>query len=79
VKQKEFAIIAYRIRVNQIQGQAQIIKEIYKQNPKLRGLVNIVQVAFTKKLLRLGYTTRPLIISVTKLEQANRLINASLI
>jgi len=79
VKQREFAIMAYRIRVNQIQSQAQAIKEIYKQNLKLRGTVDIVRVAFTKKLLRSGRTTRPLIISVTELEQANRLINAGLI
>ena len=35
--------------------------------------------AFTKKLLRSGRTTGPLIISVTEPEQANRLINAGLI
>jgi hypothetical protein len=79
VKHREFAVIAHRIRVNQIQGQAQAIKEIYKQNPKLKGIVDIVQVAFTKKLLRSGRAIKPLIISVTKPEQANRLIDASLI
>ena len=35
--------------------------------------------AFTKKLLRSGRTTGPLIISVTEPEQANRLIDAGLI
>ena len=35
--------------------------------------------AFTKKLLWSGCTTRPLIISVTEPEQANRLIDTSLI
>ena len=79
VKRREFAIMAHGIRVNQIQGQTQTIEEIYKQNPKLRGTVNIVRVAFTKKLLRSGRTTGPLIISVTEPEQANRLINAGLI
>ena len=79
VKRREFAVIAYRIRVSQIQGQEQAIEELYKQNPKLVGTVEIVQVAFTKKLLRLGRLTRPLIISVTELEQANRLISAGLI
>jgi hypothetical protein len=71
--------MAYGIRVNQVQGQAQAIEELYKQNPKLRGTVDIVRVAFTKKLLWSGRTTGPLIISVTEPEQANHLINAGLI
>ena len=68
VKRREFAVIAHRIRVNQVQGQAQAIEEIYKQNPKLRGTVDIVWVAFTKKLLWSSRTIGPLIISVTELE-----------
>ena len=79
VKRREFAVMAHGIRVNQIQGQEQAIEELYKQNPKLVGTVEIVRVAFTKKLLRSGRPTRPLIISVTEPEQANRLINAGLI
>jgi hypothetical protein len=79
VKRREFAIIAHGIRVNQIQSQAQAISEIYRQNPKLQGTVEIIWVAFTKKLLRSSRTTGPLIISVTKPEQANRLIDARLI
>jgi hypothetical protein len=51
VKRREFAIIAHGIRVNQIQSQAQAISEIYRQNPKLQGTVEIIRVAFTKKLL----------------------------
>jgi hypothetical protein len=51
VKRREFAIIAHGIRVNQIQSQAQAISEIYRQNPKLQGTVEIIWVAFTKKLL----------------------------
>ena len=43
--------MAHGLRVNQIQGQEQAIEELYKQNPKLAGTVEIVQVAFTKKLL----------------------------
>ena len=54
VKRREFAVIVYRIQVNQIQGQEQAIEELYKQNPKLVGTVEIVQVAFAKKLLRSG-------------------------
>ena len=51
VKRREFAVMAHGIKVNQIQGQAQAIEEIYRQNPKLRGAVNIVRVTFTKKML----------------------------
>jgi len=77
---REFAVIAHGIQVNQIQGQPdERIEQIYKQNPKIRGLVEILRVAFTKKLLRSGRTTGPLIISVAEPEQANRLIDASLI
>ena len=42
VKRREFAVMAHGIRVNQVQGQAQAIEELYKQNPKLRGIVDIV-------------------------------------
>ena len=79
VKRREFAVMAHGIRINQVQGQTQAIEELYRQNPKLRGAVDIVRVAFTKKLLRSGRTTGPLIISVTEPEQANHLINAGLI
>ena len=79
MKRREFAVIVYRIRVNQIQGQEQAIEELYKQNPKLVGTVEIVRVAFAKKLLRSGWPTGPLIISVIEPEQANCLISAGLI
>jgi len=79
VKKREFAVIAHGIRVNQVQGQGQAIEEIYKQNPKLRGSVEILRVAFAKKLLWSGRTTGPLIISVAEPEQANCLIDAGLV
>jgi len=79
IKRREFAVIAHRIWVSQIQNQDQAIQEIFRQNPKLQGSVDIVQVAFSKKTLRSGRTTGPLIISVTEPEQANRLIDAGLI
>ena len=79
VKCWEFAVIAYRIRVNQVQSQTQAIKAIYQQNPKLKDIVEILQVAFTKKLLQVGRLTRLLIISVAGPEQANRLIDTGLI
>ena len=77
VKKKEFAVVAHRIRVNQVQGNA--IEEIYKQNPRLRGSVEILRVAFSKKLLQSSRTTGPLVISVAEPEQANRLIDAGLV
>ena len=77
---REFAVIAYRIRVNQVQGtQDEQIEQVYKQNPRLQGTVDILQVAFSKKLIQSGRTTRPLIISVAELKQANSLIDAGLI
>jgi hypothetical protein len=79
IKRREFAVLAHGIRISQIQNQEQAIQEIYKQNPKLQGNVDIVRVAFSKKTLRSGRTTGPLIISVTEPEQANRLIDAGLI
>ena len=79
IKRREFAVLAHGIRISQIQNQNQAIQEIYKQNPKLQGSVEIVRVAFTKKILKSGRTTGPLIISVTEPEQANRLIDAGLI
>ena len=79
VKHREFAVVAHGIRVNQIQTQTQAIKAIYQQNPFLKDTVEILQVAFKKRLLRTGRTTGPLIISVAEPEQANRLIDAGLI
>jgi hypothetical protein len=77
---REFAVIAHGIRVNQVQGTPdERIEQIYKQNPGIRRVVDILQVAFTKRLLRSGRTTGPLIISVAEPEQANRLIDAGLI
>ena len=79
MKRREFVVIVHGIQVNQIQGQEQAIEELYKQNPKLVGTVEIVQVAFAKKLLRSGRPTGPLIISVIEPEQANCLISTGLI
>jgi hypothetical protein len=79
IKRRQFAVLAHGIRISQIQNQEQAIQEIYKQNPKLQGSVEIVRVAFAKKTLRSGRTTGPLIISTTEPEQANCLIDAGLI
>ena len=79
VKKREFIVIAYGIRVNQVQDQDRAKEEIYRQNPKFRGNVEILQLTWKKKLLRLGRTTGPLHISVAELEQANTLINSGLV
>jgi hypothetical protein len=80
VKIREFAVIAHGIRVNQVQGtQDERIEQVYKQNPRLQGTVDILRVAFSKRLIQSGCTTRPLIISVAEPEQANSLIDAGLI
>ena len=62
-----------------MQGQGQAIKGIYKQNPRLQGSVEILQVAFAKKLLQSDRTTGLLMTSVAEPEQANCLINAGLV
>jgi hypothetical protein len=68
---REFAVIAHGIRVNQVQGSLEErIEQIYKQNPGLRGNVDILQVAFRKRLIQSGRMTGPLIISVAEPEQA---------
>jgi hypothetical protein len=80
VKMREFAVVAHRIRVNQVQGtQDERIEQVYKQNPRLQGTVDILWVAFSKRLIRSGRTTGPLIISMAEPEQANSLIDAGLI
>jgi hypothetical protein len=79
IKKREFIVIAHRIRVNQVQDQERAKEEIYRQNPKLRGNVEILQLTWKKKLLRSGRTTGPLHISVAEPEQANTLIDSGLI
>lgn len=45
IKKREFIVIAYGIRVNQVQDQTRAKEEIYKQNPKLQGHVEILRLA----------------------------------
>ena len=52
---------------------------MYKQNPKFLGVVDILQMSFLRKLLKSSCKTGLLIILVTKLEQANYIINVGLI
>jgi hypothetical protein len=66
VKMREFAVIAHRIQVNQVQGTPdEHIEQIYKQNPGIRGVVDILRVAFSKRPLQSGRTIGPLITSVS--------------
>jgi hypothetical protein len=44
VKRREFVVLAHRIRVGQVQQSAQGIQDIYRQNLKLQGTVEILQV-----------------------------------
>jgi hypothetical protein len=54
VKRREFVVIAHGIKVKQVQDSVRAIKDIYQQNPKLQGLVEILQVAWSKKLICTG-------------------------
>jgi hypothetical protein len=42
IKKREFIVIAYGIRVNQVQDQERAKEEIYRQNPKFHGNVEIL-------------------------------------
>lgn len=54
VKKREFTVIVYGIRVNQVQGKTRAKEDIYKQNPKLKGHVEILILVWKKKFLRSG-------------------------
>jgi hypothetical protein len=79
IKRRAFIILAHGMRLSQVQNPASAIREIYRQNPALQGKVDIIRVAWQKRLLRSGRTTGPLYISVAEPEQANSLIEAGLI
>jgi hypothetical protein len=44
VKRREFVVLAHGIKVNQVQDQAKAKQEIYNQNSKLRGIVELLRV-----------------------------------
>src|SRR5271165_2042651 len=69
VKRREFVVLAHGIVVSQIQDTKQAIEAIYSQNPKLRDTVEILRVAWARKLLQAGRKTGPLHISVAEPEQ----------
>lgn len=79
VKRREFTVLAHGVRVSQVQNQEQAITDIYKQNPRLTDKVQILRVSFSKRLIRSGRKTGPLIIAVAEPEQANSLIDAGMI
>jgi hypothetical protein len=71
-----FALLEGRLWIPNLRGLAESI------DIKLvcsRGTVDILRVAFSKRLIRSGRTTGPLIISVAEPEQANSLIDVGLI
>ena len=72
-------MLAYRIKVSQAQEPQQAIQDIYKQNSKLQGTVEILRVAWARKLLCIGRKIGLLHISVAEPKQANVLIKSSLI
>jgi hypothetical protein len=71
VERREFVVLAHGIKVNQAQDVRQTIQAIYEQNPRLQNTVEILRVAWARKLLRTGRETGPLHIGVAELEQAN--------
>jgi hypothetical protein len=53
--------------------------DAYKQNLKFSGVVDILQMSFSRKLLKSSCKIGLLIILVIELEQANYIINIGLI
>ena len=79
VKRQEFIVLAHGVQVYQVQKQEQAIVDIYKQNPKFLGIVDILQMSFSRKLLKSSYKINLLIILVIELEQTNYIIDIGLI
>ena len=81
IKRRAFIILVHGITVNQVQVQDQetVQREIYKQNPKLQDQVEILCVAWAKKLIHSGRTSGPLQVLVAEPEQANLIIELGLI
>jgi hypothetical protein len=61
-------VLAHGIKVGQARELQQTIEDIYRQNPKLQGTVEILRVSWLRKLLRTGQKTGPLHIIVAEPE-----------
>lgn len=57
----------------------EIIRLIYEQNPKLRGMINIVRAHWRSKVHRLQRDRSALLLEIETTEQANYLIDESLV
>jgi hypothetical protein len=81
VKVREFTVMAHGIPVAAIdtQNQAGAIEELYRQNLKLRGEVDIVHLGWAKKTITQGKKAAPLHIGIAEPGQANRLIEQGLL
>ena len=78
---REYTVIAHGIRVAAVDPakKDEAIRGIIAQNPKLRGRVEIVQLAWARKTIKLGKRVAPLHIGVATPEQANTLIEQGLL
>jgi hypothetical protein len=67
---REYTVIAHRVRVATVnsQNQQKAIKGIYSQNPKLKGLVEIVRVGWARKVIQQGKRTAPLHLEIAEPE-----------
>lgn len=79
VKRREFLVQVHGIRIKQAQNQADTVRIIYEQNPRFSGSVEILRTNFSKKLLKSGRPSGPLMVAVAEPEQANQLIDSGLI
>jgi len=79
IKRREFIVQAQGIRLQQVQDPKATIAEIYCQNPRLVGKVDILRTTVARRVLRSGRIFGPLLIAVAEPEQANILIDSGLI
>jgi hypothetical protein len=81
VKVREFTVLTHGIQVaaRDTQNQAGAIDELYRQNPRLRGVVEIVCLGWAKKTIAQGKRAAPLHIGIAEPGQANTLIEQGLL
>ena len=78
---KGYTLLVHGMRVAAIdvRQQARAIENIHTQNPRFQGKVDIVRLSWSRKTIKQGRRTAPLLLSVAEPEQANHLIEQGLL
>jgi hypothetical protein len=81
VRAREFTVMAHRVRVATVdtRDQQKAIEGIYKQNPKLRGSIEITRVGWARKVTQQRKKIASLYLGIAEPEQANLLIEQGLL